>query len=294
MGKINLNEFATQTKYLFQAIYSGYLKKRPICSKRDLVSGTFYSVAFKHAKQFPLLQLIKNRWIADDLHTINVRVKAGSDQYISDTDLDWLATDLSDEKDALYILATRGQISEDSIERLFNVFFKHQVLAIIIGDKDIARLWKWVMSGNIHACIVFLFMLTYRIVSYKEQKTIWWSVIDEHKKDFIEKTLDRMGDFRGCQLRTIIKKLEFLIVYEEEMRNITKTCKRIGITRKTFYNWYMQDPAFRGVVGNHWDVGHHKNRSYQNSLWFQEKQKERILKKILDEVNSEEITHESP
>ena len=50
------------------------------------------------------------------------------------------------------------------------------------------------------------------------------------------------------QERTTRKKKAFLEVYFKNVCNISATCEKIGIDRKTFYNWKEADPEFRRAV----------------------------------------------
>lgn len=41
------------------------------------------------------------------------------------------------------------------------------------------------------------------------------------------------------------KKAEFLETFKKALGNISVACSNFGIDRKTFYNWYEDDPEFR-------------------------------------------------
>lgn len=50
------------------------------------------------------------------------------------------------------------------------------------------------------------------------------------------------------QKRTIQKKKEFLMQYRLEHGNVSRTCVKVGITRRTFYNWENGDKYFKEVL----------------------------------------------
>lgn len=283
---INIKSPALETRTLFRGIFS----KKPKSSVRKTVSAQFHSFKFNNVRKLPLIQLIYNRWISE-LDAIEVLIKH-EEMYVTKDDLAWLKLDLQGETNVLHIVITGGEVSEETTSELNQLFTSQNVLVVMIGDPDRSHLWTWLTNLNKVACIVFIFMLAFGVVNKPKDKYTLWSIINRKTKELIKKSLDEMGEFSGDQLRTMVKKIEFLLVYEEESANITKACKEIGVTRKTFYNWYNQDKAFKGIIGNHWDVGHHKSRSYQNSPWFKSKQNERILAELWKGVNEKEITHE--
>jgi hypothetical protein len=45
-------------------------------------------------------------------------------------------------------------------------------------------------------------------------------------------------------------KKDFLEAYELSLANITTACKRLGISRQTYYNWLNNDSDFAEAVGN--------------------------------------------
>lgn len=50
------------------------------------------------------------------------------------------------------------------------------------------------------------------------------------------------------QNRTLIKKGEFLDIYGRTLGSIKATCLKVGISRKTYYNWLNNDPDFREAI----------------------------------------------
>ena len=44
------------------------------------------------------------------------------------------------------------------------------------------------------------------------------------------------------------RKKDFLIVFENNLGNISETCKKIGISRTTFYEWYKKDKEFKEKI----------------------------------------------
>lgn len=50
------------------------------------------------------------------------------------------------------------------------------------------------------------------------------------------------------QLRTIIKKKEFLDIFTKRLGNIGATCLKTGIARVTFYEWMKTDKEFKQKV----------------------------------------------
>lgn len=51
-------------------------------------------------------------------------------------------------------------------------------------------------------------------------------------------------------ISTIKRKEAFLHIFEENNFNVIKTCKRIGITNKTYYIWYNTDILFKEQINN--------------------------------------------
>ncbi len=60
--------------------------------------------------------------------------------------------------------------------------------------------------------------------------------------------LERMAKLRGPQLRTLIKKLSFLLSFEKAGMQVTEACQYSHITRKTFYLWRVKDATFKQLL----------------------------------------------
>lgn len=60
--------------------------------------------------------------------------------------------------------------------------------------------------------------------------------------------LDGLSKLSAPQARTLIGKLLFLLTFEEEGMEITKTAKRLKIERKTVYNWMETDSVFQKLM----------------------------------------------
>lgn len=56
------------------------------------------------------------------------------------------------------------------------------------------------------------------------------------EKEFMEK---------HPQFATEMKKEDLIVAFQESMCNITTACKKIGISRSTYYNWLEKDKIFR-------------------------------------------------
>jgi hypothetical protein len=67
----------------------------------------------------------------------------------------------------------------------------------------------------------------------------------EWQKSATAARLDKMAKLEGPQLRTLIKKLHFLISFEKSGGKISKACVAVRISRKTFYLWLENDPIFK-------------------------------------------------
>lgn len=48
--------------------------------------------------------------------------------------------------------------------------------------------------------------------------------------------------------KTERKKKKFISIFEKKVCNIKQTCKAVGITRQTYYNWMKEDPDFAQEV----------------------------------------------
>jgi len=48
----------------------------------------------------------------------------------------------------------------------------------------------------------------------------------------------------GEQVRTNVKKRLFLTFYKKTLGSVKATCDKIGIERRTYYDWLKKDPEF--------------------------------------------------
>ena len=60
--------------------------------------------------------------------------------------------------------------------------------------------------------------------------------------------LEKMAALQGPQLRTLIKKLHFLMSFEKSGGEVAKACAAVGISRKTFYLWLEKDATFQKLI----------------------------------------------
>lgn len=51
------------------------------------------------------------------------------------------------------------------------------------------------------------------------------------------------ADFRAAKLKD--RKKIFLAAFEENLGNVSATCRLFAMDRQTYYNWYNQDPKFK-------------------------------------------------
>lgn len=235
---INLEELALRNKLVFDSIYHSFLKRKAVLAEKQLSESVYFTATFKQAKRFPLLALLKHRRVKGQLNRLEIMMKIEKDPYISDADLDLLVLDAKNSPETLFIVVTRGNVSKKNLDDISRAFREKGVLVLLLGDPDMARIEKWASSKNTNACLVYLLILAEGI-AWVGRKTH----TQEYAKAVTEKRLDYMGDLNG-QLRTVIKKLEFLLSFEE-MGNIKATAKHINVGRKTCYNWLRDDPVFR-------------------------------------------------
>jgi len=238
---IDLEESALHTKQVFDSIYHRFLRRKSVCAERKLSDSTYFTATFNQAKRFPLLTLLKHRCIKSRLNKLEILIKIEGDPYISDSDLESLIIDAGNSPETLSIIITRGNVSKNNLDEISKAFRSNGTLILLLGDPDMSRIEKWVSAGNINACLIYLLMMADGI-TWVGRRTY----IEEYAKAVIEKRLDYMGNLEG-QLRTVIKKLEFLLSFEEA-GTIKRAASQIGIERKTYYNWFKQDPVFRSLV----------------------------------------------
>jgi hypothetical protein len=159
------------------------------------------------------------------------------------------------EGDTLFILVTSSdEVIADDYERLFRVFTCHQVVIVPLGKNDIERLEYFVKNGNINACLVYLFMRTDRVTADPWDEKMMqkhggaYATRAGWQEKAIAARLEKMAALQGPQLRTLIKKLHFLMSFEKSGGEVAKACVAVGISRKTFYLWLEKDVTFQKLI----------------------------------------------
>ncbi len=245
-----MSDFTTRVQNLFAAIFSYHFKRTSIVAERKTPFGNYASVRFRKAGDSPLALLIKEGLVSEPA-AVEILTKNDRRQKIDDTDLESVILSIRNEPNTLFILATDGEVPPDDFDRLFRVFSRHLVIVLPIGTDDIARLENFVKSGNINACLVILFMLANRVTTDPwDEKMIQrhggvYATRAEWQKSATAARLDKMAKFQGPQLRTLVKKLCFLMSFEQSGNEISKACEAVKISRKTFYLWLENDPMFK-------------------------------------------------
>lgn len=240
-------EFTKRIQDLFTVILRYHFTRRISFGKRKTQFGNYASMTFKKAESSPLALLLKEQLIAEP-KAIEVLVKDDPDQAISDTDLEAVIMSVREEPDTLFILASPEETHSDDIPRLFRAFTRNQVVVLPIGKKEIAQFEKWIEKGNLNAFIVRLLMLADELTSGDEKLFGPYKYRQERQQEANFTRLSKMGGLAGPQTRTLVKKLSFLLSFEREGSDITKTAARTKIERKTVYNWIEKDPAFRKLL----------------------------------------------
>lgn len=80
---------------------------------------------------------------------------------------------------------------------------------------------------------------------FKALETLSWE-----RKEF-DSMLENDSKFRIAYYEAIglnTKQAEFLRVYPKKLFNISKTCRTVGINRKTFYRWKKSNPEFLSQI----------------------------------------------
>ncbi|KKT82710.1 MAG: hypothetical protein A3B99_01840 [Candidatus Yanofskybacteria bacterium RIFCSPHIGHO2_02_FULL_44_12b] len=240
----NPSVFTNRVQNLFTAIFSYHFVRKLVVLEQATPFGTYTSLVFRRADKAPLSQLLKEELIAEP-NKIEILVKDGPNQQIDDTDLESVIKSIREEDNTIFILVTSGDVPSDDYDRLFRFFTRHQIIILPLGENDISKLEDFVKNGNINACLVVLCMLTDRITSGNEKLPSIWASRAERQKEAIVARLNKMADLKGPQLRTLIKKLRFLMSFEKSGGEIAKACMAVKISRKTFYLWIENDPVFK-------------------------------------------------
>ncbi len=246
MNKSSHINFTRRVQDLFTKILTYHFKRKPSKFDRQTLFGTYASILFRKADNSPLLALLKQNLITE-CNAVEVLVKNGN-RKIDDTDLESVIKNVRGNSYTLFILITAGEVNSDDLERLYRVFTRHQVTILFLGEDDISRFENFVKNGNINACLVVLAMLADQIATGTERLTNVWAQRVKWQKEAIEARLDKMGKLKTPQVRTLVKKLAFLMSFEKNGSEIAKACDSIKISRKLFYLWLDGDPVFRKIV----------------------------------------------
>ena len=246
--------FTERVQHLFASIFSYHLKRMPVITERTTHFGNYASMAFRKAGASPLLQLL-NEGMIGEFKAVEILIKNRLDQEIDDIDLESVIMSVRGEEDTLFILATSAdEVPADDYERLFRVFTRHQVVIVPLGKNDIEQLERFVKSDNINACLVYLFMRTDKVTADPWDEKMMQKHGGAYATRFawqekaITARLEKMAALQGSQLRTLIKKLHFLMSFEKSGGEVAKACAAVGISRKTFYLWLENDAAFGKLI----------------------------------------------
>jgi len=246
MTKFASQNFAPRVQDLFTKILTYHFKRHPSRFDRQTFFGTYSSLHFRKASNSPLLALLKQNLITE-CNAVEVLVKNGNHE-IDDTDLESVIKSVRDNSDTLFILVISGEVDSDDFERLYRVFVRYQVIILPLGEKDISELEGFVKNGNINACLVVLAMLADQIATGTEKLTSVWAQRVKWQKEAIQARLPQLGKLKTPQIRTLVKKLAFLMYFEKNGSEVAKACDSIKISRKLFYLWCDDDPAFLKIV----------------------------------------------
>lgn len=244
------SSFTARVQSLFASIFGYHFGRKPILSERHTLFGNYVSMKFRGAARSPLALLLKEGLIGEPT-AIEILIKNRLNQKIDDTDLESVILHVRQEKNTFFILVTDEEVPSDDFDRLFRVFSRHLVIILPVGKDDIARLEKFAKSGNINACLVILFILANRVTTDPWDEKMMqrhggaYATRAEWQKSATAARLDKMAKLEGPQLRTLIKKLCFLMSFEKSGNEIAKACAAARISRKTFYLWLEKDPIFK-------------------------------------------------
>jgi hypothetical protein len=237
----------TDIQSLFFKIFSYHFKRKPLVSKRTTFSGSYTSMLFCKATSSPLLRLIAEELIGE-FEAVEILIKDGYNQEINDSDLESVIFHIREKNDTLFILVSFGNVPSDDFERLFRLFVRNQVVILPLGRNDILKLEDFVEKGNINACLVIFAMLADRITSKDDNMPNIWLNRAKWQKEAILSRLEIMDKLECSQLRTLVKKLRFLMSFEKSGGEVAKTCAMVNISRKIFYLWCEKDLVFKKLV----------------------------------------------
>jgi hypothetical protein len=251
---VSNSTFTDRVQRLFVSIFSYHFKRQPIMAERTTHFGSYVGMVFRKAAASPLLQLLGEGLIGE-FKAVEILVKNRLNQEIDDVDLESVIMSVRGEDSTFFILATStDEVPADDYERIFRVFTRHQVVIVPLSKNDIERLEHFVKSGNLNACLIFLFMRTDRVTADPWDEKMMqkhggaYATRSAWQEKAIAARLEKMAALQGPQLRTLIKKLHFLMSFEKSGGEIAKACVAVGISRKTFYLWLEKDAIFRTLV----------------------------------------------
>jgi hypothetical protein len=251
---------------VFLAIFRYWFKCKPIFSTREYAFGSYFSLSFPRAKNSPLLKLFDKANITKRKR-VEILVKNGSDQEISDTDIESVIMGTKENTDTIFILITGGRVQDEDIDRLFRAFARNNLIILPLGEKDITRFEDWITKGNINACLMSLIIVAEKILSVDENSMAKNDTFISHQIPFLEISLDKMGGIMAKQLRTLIQKFVYFTWYFHARCVIEETCNLAHISRKTYHNWYNTDPVFRNIIHTSNDCIGNGLSSYDTSDW---------------------------
>ena len=240
--------FAVRTRTLFASLFAYRCRRPLIVGRRKTIFGRYASFSIRHAERSPLAELLKELSITEAVSTIEVLVKEGEGPDIDDTDLEAVIRSVREEQNALFILVYPGAVLEDDYLRLFRAFTRHLVIILPLGGKELARMEQWAAEGNWNACLVYLATIADRITTEPAPLRGKYESREAWQKEANAARLDHLADLKGPQLRTLIKKLSFLLSFEWAGMEISEACEHARISRKTFYLWNAKDPVFKKLL----------------------------------------------
>ncbi len=237
-----------RTRTLFASLFAYHCRRPLIAGRRKTIFGRYASFSIRHAERSPLAQLLKECAITDEVSKIEVLVKEGEDPEIDDTDLEAVIRSVREEQDTLFILVYPGAVPEDDYPRLFRAFTRHLVIILPLGKKELSRMERWIVKGNFNACLVYLAIIADRITTGPAPLPDKYASREEWQREANAARLNHLTDLKGPQLRTLIKKLSFLLSFERSGMEISEACEHAHISRKTFYLWNAKDPVFKKLL----------------------------------------------
>ncbi len=245
---LGMGDFIDRAVRIFLTIFRYWFKGKPIFSTREYAFGNYLSLSFPRAKRSPLLQLFKENNIAQ-YKGVEILIKNTPNHEITDIDLDSILAGIKDINDTLYIIvsSSEAKVRSEELYRVFRAFQHDQILVLPLTAFDLDRFENWIIKGNINACLISFLMLANRILV--EGEPHWWreDPAREFEVRYLEEKLDRMADAITGQLRTLIKKLVLITKFSEARGGINEACRLSKISRRTYYVWCNNDPAFRNI-----------------------------------------------